>query len=99
MPAIVMETANGIPVLGLGTYPLAGEEAVRAVLMAIETGLRHIDTAQMYGNEHDVGKALRASGLPRRELFVVTKVDPSNLGTEPLCIKRGEIDGRSWRSC
>jgi 2,5-diketo-D-gluconate reductase B len=80
MPAIAMDSANGIPLLGLGTYPLAGDEAVRAVSMALEIGLRHIDTAQMYGNERDIGKALRASGLPRSDLFVVTKVDPSNLG-------------------
>ena len=80
MSAIAMQTVNNIPILGLGTYPLRGDGAVNAVLMGLELGLRHIDTAQMYGNEHDVGRALVASGLPRNELFVVTKVDPSNLG-------------------
>lgn len=50
--------------------------------MALELGFRHIDTAQMYGNERDVGKALAASGVPRREVFVVTKVDPGNLGRD-----------------
>jgi diketogulonate reductase-like aldo/keto reductase len=72
--------ANGIPLLGLGTYPLRAEACYRAVRMALELGLRHIDTAQMYGNEAEVGRALRDSGVPRSEVFVVTKVDPGNLG-------------------
>jgi 2,5-diketo-D-gluconate reductase B len=67
-----------IPLLGLGTYPLRGEEAYQAVRMAIDAGIRHIDTAQMYGNEQDIGRAVRDSGLPRGDLFVVTKVDPGN---------------------
>ncbi len=77
-PAI--PAVNGIPLLGLGTYPLMGDEAYGAVRMAIDLGLRHIDTAQMYGNERDVGLAIARSGLPRSALFVVTKVDPGNTG-------------------
>lgn len=80
MSAIAMDRLNGIPALGFGTFPLKGDEAARAVAMALELGLRHIDTAQMYGNEAAVGTALRDSGIPREELFIVTKVDPSNLG-------------------
>lgn len=72
-----MPTANGIPVLGLGTYPLTGLQAVDSVAMAIDMGLRHIDTAQMYGNERDVGRAI--ANVKRDELFIVTKVDPSNV--------------------
>jgi 2,5-diketo-D-gluconate reductase B len=75
-----MERLNGIPILGFGTYPLTGDEAARAVATAIGIGFRHIDTAQMYGNERDVGRALNASGLARQEFFIVTKVDPGNLG-------------------
>jgi 2,5-diketo-D-gluconate reductase B len=75
-----MPAANGIPLLGFGTYPLTGDEARSAVTMAIELGIRHIDTAQMYGNERDVGRAVAASGLPRRDFFIVTKVDPGNTG-------------------
>lgn len=78
VPAI--PAVNGIPLLGLGTYPLMGDEAYSAVRMAIDLGLRHIDTAQMYGNERDVGRAVAESGLPRSALFVVTKVDPGNAG-------------------
>lgn len=74
--------ANGIPLLGLGTYPLAGQQAFDAVTMAIDMGLRHIDTAQMYGNERDVGRAIHASGVKREDLFIVTKVDPSNLSVQ-----------------
>ncbi len=73
---------HGIPLLGFGTFPLQGEEACRAVRMAIEVGARHIDTAQMYGNEAAVGRALRESDVPRREFFVVTKVDPGNVSKE-----------------
>jgi 2,5-diketo-D-gluconate reductase B len=74
--------ANGIPLLGLGTYPLSGQLAVDSITMAIDMGLRHIDTAQMYGNEHDVGRAIAKSGVKREELFIVTKVDPSNLNAQ-----------------
>lgn len=70
---------NVIPRLGLGTYPLMGKEAEEVVGMAIDLGYRHIDTAQMYGNEAAVGKALTRSGVPRDKVFVVTKVDPGNL--------------------
>lgn len=75
-----MPSVNGVPILGFGTYPLTGETCVNAVSMALEHGLRHIDTAQMYGNEKDVGTAVKASGLSRGELFIVTKVDPGNVG-------------------
>lgn len=75
-------SVKGIPVLGFGTYPLRGEEAIKAVSMAVEAGFRHIDTAQMYGNEKDVGRALQGSGLARKDLFVVTKVDPGKVSEE-----------------
>lgn len=74
-----MKRIHGIPLLGFGTFPLQGEEAYRAVRMAIEVGMRHIDTAQMYGNEAAVGRAIKDSGVPRGEFFVVTKVDPGNV--------------------
>lgn len=80
MTAIPMPAPGGIPLLGLGTYPLNGEEAYRAVRMAIDLGIRHIDTAQMYGNEREIGRAVAQSGVPRGEFFVVTKIDPGNVG-------------------
>jgi diketogulonate reductase-like aldo/keto reductase len=68
---------NGVemPIFGLGTY-LAhrGKETREAVLHALEAGYRHIDTAQIYGNEKDVGEAIRKSGIPRQEVFITTKL-------------------------
>jgi 2,5-diketo-D-gluconate reductase B len=70
--------ANGaaVPALGFGTWQLSGDTARRMVEAALAMGYRHVDTAQMYGNEAEVGAALRGSGLPRGELFVTTKVWP-----------------------
>jgi diketogulonate reductase-like aldo/keto reductase len=69
---------NAIPVLGLGVWQVPdGAECERAVRWALETGYRHIDTAQAYGNEPSVGRALRDSGLPREEVFITTKFYPA----------------------
>jgi 2,5-diketo-D-gluconate reductase B len=77
-----MKKVNGIPQLGLGTYPLMGDECFTAVRMAIDLGYRHIDTAQMYGNEAAVGRALKDCGVKREELYIVTKVDPGNISSQ-----------------
>lgn len=76
-PAPTAELTGGvrIPQLGFGTYKLAPDEATAVVSDALEVGYRHIDTAAMYGNEREVGQALAASGLPRDELFVTTKLN------------------------
>jgi 2,5-diketo-D-gluconate reductase B len=73
-------TAHGvtIPVLGLGTWDVHGKSAYRSVRAALEVGYRHIDTAQSYDNEREVGRAIADSGVERDELFVVTKVSPGN---------------------
>lgn len=71
--------SNGIkmPKLGLGTYKLkAGDETYNAVLFALKSGIRHIDTAIIYQNESSVGKAIRDSGIPREDIFVTSKVPP-----------------------
>jgi diketogulonate reductase-like aldo/keto reductase len=68
---------NGVemPIFGLGTYQSrSGKETREAVGYALEAGYRHIDTAAMYGNEEDVGEAVRKSGIPREEIFVTTKL-------------------------
>lgn len=68
---------NEIPLLGLGVWQVAsGEECIRTVRDALEIGYRHIDTAQQYGNEESVGRALRESGLEREEIFLTTKFYP-----------------------
>ncbi|MDQ0315584.1 aldo/keto reductase [Amorphus orientalis] len=63
-----------IPALGFGTWPLKGEECEHMVTQALKAGFRHIDTAEMYGNEEAVGRGIKASGVPRDEIFVTTKV-------------------------
>jgi 2,5-diketo-D-gluconate reductase B len=74
-----MTQINDIPVLGLGTYGRTGDEGLKAILNAIEIGYRHLDTAQSYGTEVTVGRAVKESGLPRAELFVTTKVADTQL--------------------
>lgn len=69
-----MTTQNLIPQLGMGTFRLEDKVCYDSVRMALEVGFRHIDTAQIYGNEESVGAAIRDSGIPRDELFVTTKV-------------------------
>ena len=70
-----LNDGNRIPILGFGTYRLAaGNEAEEAVLHALRTGYRLIDTASYYGNEESVGKAIRESGIPREKIFVTTKI-------------------------
>ena len=65
---------NEMPVLGLGVWRIPdGPECVNAVRWALEAGYRHIDTAQAYGNEESVGRALRDSGVPREQVFITTK--------------------------
>lgn len=71
-----------IPVLGFGVFQIAPEETEKAVLDAIEVGYRHIDTAQAYFNEKEVGNALKNSGIARKEFFITTKVWISNFGYE-----------------
>jgi 2,5-diketo-D-gluconate reductase B len=68
--------ANGarIPAIGLGTWDLRGRTCVRMVEQALHFGYRHIDTAEMYGNETEVGEGFRASRLPRGEVFITTKI-------------------------
>jgi len=68
--------ANGarIPLLGLGTWELRGSTCTRLVEQALRLGYRHVDTAQMYDNEREVGEGMRASGVPREEIFLTTKV-------------------------
>jgi 2,5-diketo-D-gluconate reductase B len=80
MPAPVIE-ANGarIPAFGLGTWDLRGRTCASMVEQALQLGYRHIDTAAMYDNERDVGEGLRASGVPRAEVFITTKVWSSHL--------------------
>ncbi len=75
--ARVLADGNQMPMLGLGVWQVpSGATCVNAVRWALDLGYRHIDTAQVYGNEESVGRALRDSGVPRSEVFVTTKFYP-----------------------
>jgi len=73
-----------IPAIGLGTWELRGAKATSAVASALALGYRHIDTAEMYGNESEVGAGIKAAGTPRTEIFLTTKVWADNLADGTL---------------
>jgi len=68
-----------IPALGFGTSPMTGSFSPDEVVVALKSGYRHIDTARKYGTEREVGQAIRASGVPRGDIFLTTKVSHENL--------------------
>ena len=76
--------ADGVelPLVGFGTWQVTGRRGYEAIRYALTTGYRHIDTATMYGNEREVGQAVANSGVPRRELFLTTKLPQSHTGRE-----------------
>jgi 2,5-diketo-D-gluconate reductase B len=94
MVAFIEAKGVRIPAVGLGTWELRGRECVRLVQQAIKLGYRHFDTAQMYGNEREVGEGVRTSGIRREEVFVVTKVSPENLSPPALERSLKESIGR-----
>jgi diketogulonate reductase-like aldo/keto reductase len=77
----LMLTAHGapIPALGFGTSPMTGSMAASEIVAALKAGYRHIDAARKYGTEQVVGDGLRASGVPRKDIFLTTKVSHENL--------------------
>jgi 2,5-diketo-D-gluconate reductase A len=80
VPSVALNDEYTMPVLGLGVAELTEEETERAVSTALEVGYRLIDTAAVYGNEAAVGRAIAASGIPRAELFITTKVANADQG-------------------
>ena len=78
--------ANGakIPLLGLGTWELRGRACARIVEQALRLGYRHLDTAQLYENEREVGEGLHAPGVKRDDVFVTTKIWPSHFAPREL---------------
>ena len=73
-----------MPVFGIGTWALRGETAEQIVRDALVLGVRHVDTARMYENEQRVGAGIRASGVPREEIFLTTKILPGELGADDV---------------
>ncbi len=100
--ARVLADGNQMPMLGLGVWQVPdGAACVNAVRWALDLGYRHIDTAQIYGNEESVGRALRDSGVPRREVFLTTKFYPGRRlypwrRYDPGCRSRAEPPA-AWR--
>jgi len=92
--------ANGadIPALGLGTWQLRGEACIDMVKTALDTGYRHVDTAVMYENEAEVGAGIKAAGLAREEIFLTTKIWPTDIEegtfqrTMESSLKRLDVD-------
>jgi 2,5-diketo-D-gluconate reductase A len=82
IPSVTLPGGGRMPLLGFGTWQIRGRRAYEATAAALDAGYRHIDTATMYGNEAEVGRALRDSGLDRGDVFVTTKLPPSRAGQE-----------------
>lgn len=82
MQTITLSNKVEIPVLGFGVFQIPADETEQAVVEAIKAGYRHIDTAQIYLNETEVGRGIKRSGVPREELFITTKVWVENFGYE-----------------
>jgi diketogulonate reductase-like aldo/keto reductase len=76
-----------MPLLGFGTWQIRGREAYEAVRVALDVGYRHIDTATLYRNEAEIGRALRDSGVARQDVFLTTKLHPSDVGREGEVLK------------
>jgi 2,5-diketo-D-gluconate reductase A len=80
--AVVLTGGARMPLLGFGTWQLTGDDAVRATSTALEAGYRHLDTATIYRNEREVGRALRAGDVAREDVFVTTKCPPNRARRE-----------------
>ena len=78
--AATLTHGSRMPLLGFGTWQIKGDDAVRSTSAALEAGYRHLDTATVYGNESEVGRALAESGLARDDVFVTTKVPGDRAG-------------------
>ncbi|MER7003384.1 aldo/keto reductase [Dactylosporangium sp. NPDC000555] len=87
IPAVELAPGVSLPTIGFGTWQITGQSAYESTRTALDVGYRHIDTATMYGNEEQIGRALRDSGLERSEVFITTKLPPSHAGRERQTIE------------
>ncbi len=94
VPTVQLNNGVRIPQFGFGVFQVPPEDTAEAVRQAFDAGYRHIDTAQMYGNEEGVGQALAAAGLPRDEVFVTTKLDNDRHGHDEAVKSLDESLGR-----
>lgn len=84
---VLLNSGYEMPIYGIGTYSLTGDTCVESVTAALNSGVRLIDTAYMYHNEESVGEAVRNSGIPREEIFVITKIYPSQFSDPEAAIE------------
>jgi len=85
---VTLAQGGRMPLLGFGTWQIKGEDAVRATSAALDAGYRHLDTATVYGNEREVGRALAASSVSRDDVFLTTKCPPNRAGEELETLRR-----------
>jgi len=88
VPAVTLPGGGRMPLVGFGTWKLRHDKARDAVLAALAVGYRHIDTATMYANEAEVGRALADSGIERADVFVTTKIRPSDAGRARAVVRQ-----------
>jgi len=88
VPTVTLAGGVAMPMVGFGTWPMRGHKACEAVLTALQAGYRHVDTATMYANEAEVGRAVRESGVPRQEVFLTSKLRASDAGREREVLTR-----------
>ena len=86
-PTIKLSSGYDMPIVGLGTYSLHGATCINSVKSAIASGFRKFDTASVYGNEEEVGQGIRESGMPREEIFVATKLYPTQYSNPEAAIE------------
>lgn len=79
-PTVRLTDELSIPIVGFGTWQLTGSTAYEATRIALEVGYRHLDTATMYANEAEIGRAIKDSGVPREDLFITTKLPSERIG-------------------
>lgn len=84
---VMLNSGYEMPINGIGTYSLLGDECYGSIRSALSSGVRLIDTAYMYHNEEEIGRAIRDSGIPRDEIFVITKIYPSQFGNPEEAIE------------
>ncbi|GAA2150667.1 aldo/keto reductase [Nocardioides koreensis] len=93
IPAYTLNDGTTLPAIGFGTYPLRGDDGITAITSALENGYRLLDTAVNYGNEREVGEAIRRSGLPRDEFRVASKIPGRHHGyDDAVASVRGSLE-------
>ena len=98
---VLLNSGYEMPIYGIGTYSLTGDTCVASVTAALNSGVRLIDTAYMYHNEESVGEAVRNSGIPREEIFVITKLYPNQFSDPEAAIEEAlaKLDIEYIESC